>query len=176
MTRLARTLTKITGVLALSIVGSLVGSSCSTSPHPATVVEIATQLTSQQRTLHTVGANAENVYGWNQLTGTAEVDGATVGIEMLANVNYLKGSGEFFGFVTLTFADGATVGVQMNSGRTTAATEPINASFTSPLTVINGTGRYAGVTGTGGFSGQRKDALGGVVDSRFNLALRMPGK
>ena len=94
MTRLARTLTKITGVLALSIVGSLVGSSCSTSPHPATVVEIATQLTSQQRTLHKVGANDENVYGWNQLTGTAKVDGATV--EMLANVNYLKGSGEFF--------------------------------------------------------------------------------
>ena len=97
MTRLARTLTKITGVLVLSLVGSLVGSSCSTSPYPVTALDMTTQLTSQQRVLHKVGANTENLYGWNQLTGTAQFDGAAVEVEMLGNVQYLNGSGGFFG-------------------------------------------------------------------------------
>ena len=57
-----------------------------------------------------VAAETENLYGWNQLTGTAQVDGAAVEIEMLGNVDYRNGSGEFFGFITFTFSDGATNG------------------------------------------------------------------
>jgi len=71
----------------------------------------ARPLDSLSRTLTTVGATGAQVYGWNQLAGTDPASG--VSVAMLASVNYENGSGPFFGFVTFTFPDGSTLGVQM---------------------------------------------------------------
>ena len=80
--------------------------------------QLQADLESQSRTLHTVGADGSITYGWNQLVGTATVDGQPVGVELLGNVSYVKGSGPIFGFVTYTFADGSTLGVQMQGAAT----------------------------------------------------------
>ena len=75
------------------------------------------------------------------------IDGQPVGVELLGNVNYVKGSGPIFGFVTFTFADGSTLGVQFQ-GAATATANGDEASFAATLGVIGGTGTYASATGT----------------------------
>jgi hypothetical protein len=135
-----------------------------------TPLEVKADLDSRSRTLHTVGADGSVTYGWNQLVGTASVDGQPVGVEMLGNVNYVKGSGPIFGFVTYTFADGSTLGVQMQ-GAATASADGNETTFAATLGVLGGTGRYASATGTGIFTGSRQAALGTVVSSTFDLTI-----
>ena len=135
-----------------------------------TPLHVTVDLDSQSRTLHTVGADGSITYGWNQLVGTATVDGQPVGVELLGNVNYVKGSGPIFGFVTLTFADGSTLGMQFQGAATTTANGD-ETSFAATLGVIGGTGRYASATGTGIFTGSRKAALGTTVAATFDLTI-----
>ncbi len=122
------------------------------------------------RTLHTVGADNSVTYGWDQLVGTATVDGQAVGVELLGNVSYVKGSGPIFGFVTYTFADGSTLGVQFQ-GAATATANGDETTFAATLGVLGGTGRYASATGTGIFNGSRKAALGTTVSATFDLTI-----
>jgi len=135
-----------------------------------TALELTADLDSQSRTLHTVGADGSVTYGWNQLVGTATVDGQPVGVELLGNVSYVKGSGPIFGFVTYTFADGSTLGVQMQ-GAATATSGGDQTAFAATLGVLGGTGRYASATGTGVFTGSRSAALGTTVKSTFDLTI-----
>jgi quercetin dioxygenase-like cupin family protein len=135
---------------------------------PGTPLLVNATLDSQARTLNTVGADGALVYGWNQLAGTDSANG--VGVAMLASVDYTKGSGPFFGFVTFTFADGSTLGVQMQ-GTAVGATDGSGTKFASTLGVIGGTGRYVAATGTGTFTGSRTAALGTAVSATFDLTL-----
>jgi hypothetical protein len=135
-----------------------------------TAMEVTAALESQSRNLHTVGADGSVTYGWNQLVGTATVDGQPVGVEMLGNVNYVKGSGPLFGFVTFSFAGGSTLGVQFE-GVATSTANGDETSFATTLGVIGGTGRYASATGTGIFTGSRTAALGTTVAATFDLTI-----
>jgi quercetin dioxygenase-like cupin family protein len=137
---------------------------------PGTALELQADLESQSRTLHTVGADGSVTYGWNQLVGTATVDGQPVGVEMLGNVSYVQGSGPLFGFITYTFADGSTLGVQMQ-GAAIATANGDDTSFAATLGVLGGTGRYATATGTGIFTGSRQAALGTTVAATFDLTI-----
>ena len=135
-----------------------------------TPLTVEAELESQSRNLHTVGADGSVTYGWNQLVGTATVDGQAVGVELLGNVSYVKGSGPIFGFVTYTFADGSTLGVQFQ-GAATATANGDETSFAATLGVLGGTGRYATATGGGVFTGSRKAALGTTVSATFDLTI-----
>jgi quercetin dioxygenase-like cupin family protein len=135
-----------------------------------TPLHLAVSLDSQARTLYTAGAGGSIVYGWNRLTGTSAVGGQPTGVEMLGNVTYTKGSGPFFGFVTFTFSDGSTLGVQMQ-GSTIASADTTSAAFAATLGVVGGTGRYEAATGTGTFVGSRTAALGTTVASTFDLVV-----
>jgi hypothetical protein len=161
------------GCAALLLLTSLV-TACSKSEADTAPLEVDVQLTSQERVLHQAGASNEVVYGWNRLTGKTEIEGSETDVEMLGNVDYLQGNGDFFGFVTLTFADGSTLGLRMENGHARAATDTTDATFSSDLKVVGGTGKYSEVSGSGKFSGARKDALGGAVDSVFELQLKVP--
>ncbi len=143
-----------------------VGATPTTTP-----MHLETTLTSDSRVLHQVGAGDAATYGWNRLLGTATLDGQPVGVEMLANVNYLNGSGPFFGFITFTFADGSTLGVSMQGQATVAGAGSTDTSFASTLGVIGGTGTYVNDTGYGTFTGARTAALGGQVSATFDLQL-----
>ena len=116
-------------------------------------IDIEVVLTSQDSILYQAGSEKQSVYGWNRLTGTAEVGGEEAQVELLGSVDYLEGSGEFFGFVTVSFADGSSFGVRITDGRTEAATDTSNATFQSGLEIIDGSGRYAGASGDGEFEG-----------------------
>jgi len=135
-----------------------------------TPLQVTADLESQSRTLHTVGADGSVTYGWNQLVGTATVDGQAVGVELLGNVNYVKGRGPIFGFVTFTFADGSTLGVQFQGAATFPSISDVT-NFAATLGVIGGTGRYASATGTGTFTGSRDATLGTTVTATFDLAI-----
>ncbi len=134
-----------------------------------TQLQVTVNLESQDRVLRTGGATANAVYGWNRLTGTASGSGQPVGVELLGSVAYRDGSGPFSGFVTLTFADGATLGLQIQ-GTTTAGPNG-SAAFAATLGVITGTGRYAAATGSGTFVGSRTAVIGAPVASTFDVRI-----
>jgi quercetin dioxygenase-like cupin family protein len=145
--------------------------STATGDQPGTTpLHLAVALTSQSRVLYEVGPAGRSTYGWNQLGGSTELDGAPVTVEMLGNVNYTMGSGPLFGFVTFTFADGSSIGVSMQ-GRSAASGDTADATFAATLGVIGGTGAYVDVSGFGTFSGNRTATLGGQVDAVFDLQL-----
>ena len=127
-------------------------------------------LASQQQVLQRVGEGEASVYGWNRLTGETEIDGERVSVEMLGNVSYTRGNGPFFGFVTLTFPDGARLGLRME-GATTALPDTADAEFHGSLKVLGGTGAYTSATGTGRLDGTRQARLGGLVRMDFNVRL-----
>jgi hypothetical protein len=123
-------------------------------------------LTSRQRILRQVGPNGEMNYGWNQLVGPSTVDGQAVDVEMLGNVDYEQGTGPFFGFVSLVWPNGDVLAFRMDGEATqpAAAEGSSDSTFAAELTVIGGSGTYAGVTGgRGTFTGSRSAELGGQV-------------
>ena len=128
-------------------------------------------ITSVETTLARVGPGDRVVYGWNRLTGKTVVDGERVAIDMLGNVAYRHGDGPFFGFITLTFADGSTLGLRMD-GEADAIADTSRAEFRAKLTVLGGTGRFLRATGSGRWEGHRDAQLGGAVDMNVRLRLR----
>ena len=159
----------LVAVCALSVAAV----ACSDDDTSSSTLEVSVQLTSQDSTLHLVGPDDQTVYGWNLLTGKSQVNGESADVELLGNVDYLNGSGDFFGFVTITFADGSSLGLRMTDGHAEAATDTTNATFTSGLNLLGGTGRYLEATGIGSFDGSRSEALGGAVEAVFSLKLSL---
>lgn len=108
--------------------------------------------------------------GWNQLTGTTTVNGSSATVELLADVNYRNGSGEFGGFITVTLADASAITLKMN-GQATFNSTTGTTTFYSPLTVVGGSGQYASSSGQGVFTGRRTTDLGGAVHVDLELEL-----
>ena len=65
----------------------------------------------------------------------------------------------------------ATVRLRRGDGLVEPQPDSTDASFAATLGVIGGTGSYLHVTGSGVFNGTRRAALGGQVDSTFDLDL-----
>lgn len=158
--------------LLVALVATLGLVACDDADARMTTVVIDVDLTSADRNLQKVGPNEQSVYGWNHLVGTGTADGEPVEVEMLGEVDYTNGGGDFAGFITFTFADGSKVGVAMVDGKATAKSDTSNARFSALLRVIGGTGNEVSTTGRGTFTGERMDTLGGVVQSHFVLRLR----
>jgi quercetin dioxygenase-like cupin family protein len=134
-----------------------------------TQLEISADLQSQSKLTRTVGAANDKTYGWNDLVGTATVDGQNVGVDLQGTVDYTSGSGPFGEFVTFTFADGSVLATRMQ-GAATAATGGAT-QFEATMSVVGGTGKYASTTGTGVFTGSRTGELGAPVQATFHLTL-----
>ncbi len=153
---------------------TLLALACSDDDSSVELIEVSVQLTSQDSTLYQVGPANQTVYGWNRLTGTAQVGGESADVELLGSVDYFDGSGDFFGFVTITFADGSRLGLRLTEGNAQAATDTTNATFASGLDVLGGTGKYLDATGDGSFDGSRVEALGSAVEAVFEISLNLP--
>ena len=136
---------------------------------PGTQLDVSADLQSQTKLTRTVGASNEKTYGWNDLVGTATVAGQPVVVDLQGTVDYVKGSGPFGEFVTLTFADGSVLATRMQ-GTATAATDG-STTFAATMSVIGGTGTYANATGSGVFTGSRTGELGAPVQVKFALTL-----
>jgi hypothetical protein len=145
---------------------TVAGETTSTAPVVGRELAWDVSLTSQQRILRQVGPAGEMNYGWNQLVGPSTVDGQAVDVEMLGNVDYEQGTGPFFGFVSLVWPNGDVLAFRMDGQATqpAAAQGSSDSAFAAELTVIGGSGTYAGVSGgRGTFTGSRSAELGGQV-------------
>ena len=166
----------VIAALGLSACGSSSTSASSTTSTttttggPVMTLQLKAPLSSASKNLHSVGTATQ--YGWNQLVGTSTNYGESIGVEILGNVAYTNGAGPFFGFVTYTWPDGSTIGVRM-SGRAVPGAHG-TTSFSAPLNVLGGTGRYGAVKGTGLFTGSRSGVVGSPVESTFTLHITNP--
>ena len=128
-------------------------------------------ITSIERVIYQVGPQTEYTYGWNRFTGKTSVAGLPAEVEMLGNVDYKSGDGPFFGFITLTIADGSQLAMRMD-GKATLNETTNDTRFESPLEIIGGTGRWAKATGKGEFTGNRRGALGSDVELSVGVTIK----
>ena len=160
-----------TTTLVVALLAAPLASSAGAATITKRVIKVEASIASQQKITHTVSPNGRRVYGFNLLVGRDERGSNPIDVEMLANVNYLKGNGPFFGFITFTAKDGSTIGVQMN-GKARALTNGTVTNFSAPLKVIGGTGKWLQAAGKGTFTGSRSAALGTEVKSKFVIRLK----
>jgi hypothetical protein len=121
-------------------------------------IEVTVTLTSKQTALTQVGKGGGITYGWNQLTGSTDTPSGKTEVELLGNVDYLNGSGRFFGFVmegrAVKQADGST-------------------KLKAALKVIDGNAAFTGAKGAGSFTGTRTAALGSPIEITIKAKLRL---
>jgi hypothetical protein len=79
-------------------------------------------------------------------------DGSIAVVNVLASTDYVKGSGTFVSYSTVTFRDGSALFTKSNATGTTDGTK---ASLKGTMTILGGKGRYEGAKGDGSFTGER---------------------
>ncbi|MGV1080585.1 MAG: hypothetical protein ACOYD1_12170, partial [Candidatus Nanopelagicales bacterium] len=120
--------------------------STSASPSPSasgTEVDFSSTLTSVYSSTDTVGADKNQVYGTNVLTGVATINNRSVRVRMLGTVDYTDGSGPLGGFLQLTWSDGTTMGMRQE-GTAAFDADTKKTKFDATLEVINGSGKAGG--------------------------------
>jgi hypothetical protein len=163
------TRTVVACLLAAGVLWFTGGPGSAGSDEP-TRISFDVTLTSQQRILEEVGRGGDTTYGWNELTGTAATSSGDVQVQMLGNVEYLEGSGEFFGFLTVRFASLSTLGLRMDGEATQR--DDGSTGLKAKLRVIGGNAAMTGVTGKGRITGERREELGGAIEITVTLRLR----
>jgi hypothetical protein len=134
-------------------------------------IDVTVTLTSKQTVLTQVGKAGAITYGWNQLTGSADTPSGRTEVELLGNVDYLNGSGRFFGFLTLKFASLSTVGFLIEGRAAKQATGITNLK--AGLKVIDGNAAFTGSKGAGTFTGTRAAALGSPIQITIKAKVRL---
>jgi hypothetical protein len=92
-------------------------------------------------------------------------DGRVAAKDFIHTEDYKQGIGPFFGYSTYTFEDGSSI-IARYEGENKGPDAPFHGDYT----VISGTGKYAGATGTGSFDGvptKWKDA--NLLDGKFKI-------
>lgn len=139
-------------------------------------VDSNTQTLTFSTTLRSVGSNIRTLpgdvtYGSNHLRGRTTWNNRHANIDFLAIVEYVDGTGPFYGVVTVTRADGSSIVFSANGRSISVGVGTTDARFTGEATVLGGSGAFAGATGTGTLIGSRKAALGGQVRMTFRLTV-----
>lgn len=136
--------------------------------------KVTLTMPSVAKTLYEVGPKGERTYGQNVLEGTATVAGKPATVQILGNVEYLGGSGPFYGFLTVKWADGASLGFSMQ-GQATKADDG-TTSLGADLRFIGGSGRLADATAAAKFSGSRTAEVGSPITVTLTLDVVEPAK
>ena len=110
-------------------------------------------------------------YGRNHLRGTTRWGSRHARLDLMAVIEYVNGTGPFYGVVTVTRADGTTLAFNANSMALSAGPGTTDTTFAGNLTVLGGTGAFARATGSGTMTGYRKTELGGQVTLTFRLTV-----
>lgn len=145
------------------------GTTAPTRPEVTPNVEGHITMTSAESKLLKVGPGEEHTYGWNKLVGPTTTRVGDFDVEMLGNVDYLRGNGSFFGFLTYTAPSGDSFGMRMRGQAT--VNDDGSSTLHAELEVIGGTGAYVNVTGAGSFDGSRTAVVGAPIEIDVKLAL-----
>jgi hypothetical protein len=134
-------------------------------------IAVTVTLASKQTVLTQVGRGGAITYGWNQLVGSADTPSGKTDVEFLGNVDYLNGSGRFFGFVTMKFASLSTLAflVEGKAKKQADGTTKLNAG----LKVIDGNAAFTGARGGGSLAGTRAAALGSPITITIKANVRL---
>jgi hypothetical protein len=100
-------------------------------------------------------------------------DGTSAVVKVYFIYDYVKGNGDFIEYYYITFTDGSTLTIRAQ-GRSFGSTDESMPLFNAQVKITGGTGTYANVSGSGSFSGNRKNALenGAIVKLSFNISLK----
>jgi hypothetical protein len=88
-------------------------------------------------------------------------DGSTAAAYLVAQTDYVKGSGTNATYHNLTFDDGSVLWYKANG---TAAADGARTILRGTITVLGGKGRFAGAKGDGGYNGARLAPLASGAD------------
>jgi hypothetical protein len=168
MTRRIRASVALTLVVAVALVLGPMEAGAQQSDVRTTKFHVS--LASLDTTLFQVGRGGDITFGWNHLIGTATSDSGDIGVDLLGNVQYTKGVGPMFGFVTLHFASLSDVGFRWE-GKATKGSGGATG-FSAKMKVIGGSAALTGVKGVGSFRGSRSGELGSRVELDFTIRLR----
>jgi len=166
---LRSTFRRPTRTLAVLVVlaASVLSLACSSTP--PTQVRGESSLTSSESELGKVGVDDAKTYGWNHLVGSTSTELGAFEVDMLGNVDYVNGTGPFFGFVTLVAPDGDRIAMRMDGDA--KVRDDGTTALSSRLTVIDGSGDYVGVTGHGSFVWTRIAQVGAPIEIEFTVRL-----
>ena len=85
-------------------------------------------------------------------------------------LDYIKGNGTSQGYIRLTFEDGSTIDTKFQN-TTRADPSGKGMRFEGTSTILQGTGRWAGIQGTGSHTGRRLVPLAGGTPIFVDLTL-----
>jgi hypothetical protein len=146
----------ILAALALAGLGTL----CPAQADEMIETRIVMHVTSLQT--QDVGDVEGHVVGLIRSSGIASFqDGSTATAFLVAQTDYVKGSGTVSNYSNLTFDDGSVLWYKAAG---TAMAEGARTIFRGTITVIGGKGRFAGAKGDGGYTGARTAPLAAGAD------------
>lgn len=159
--------------LMLTLTGALVaGAPAALAADPVMPLEVSfqTQADAAQNHVHVVGAEADHSYGTIRLTGSFDIGGTAIPVEVVGTSLYQDGTGPFTGAMTLTYPNGDELGLRFD-----AVVQPSGegTAVAGSLQVIGGTGVLADVTGSARMTGGRVGPLGSPVE--YDLVFDLTG-
>jgi len=120
----------------------------------------------------TANEEAGRQVGAMDISGIGDVGGETADVRVLVLFDYTRGTGPWQIYMTLAFADGSVL-TAYGTGFTKADKNAENSRFEGQLLVVDGTGRYAGATGSGAMRGQRAEVVGDDVQIDYEVTLNV---
>lgn len=117
-----------------------------------------------------VGDVPGHVVGVGESRGMAFFDNGDVATAVdQFTFDYVNGSGPYVAYLLLTFEDSSTFVVRF-VGTTTADPNGKISSFSGMFSFIQGTGRFAGIQGSGSHTGKRFAPLGPGAELYFDFS------
>lgn len=162
-----------TGLIAAIFAILSIGLVAPTTAAPAGVkISFAALFVSESTTLNTLPGG--HTYGWNKLNSPTKIDGKAGNAQFLGSVNYLNGSGQFGGLITVTLENGSILAMEVDGNALSLAKKARTGDtrFSGSVQVISGTGDFKNAIGIGTMTGTRAAALGSPVAIKINLTLK----
>lgn len=103
-------------------------------------------------------------------TGTAEINTETAKLKSTFNTDYVKGTGDFLVYYTLTAEDNSML-VLKGTGKTTNNNGIYN--FNGKVIVESGTGKFETYTGSGTLTGSRKSNIERGSEAEIEILIKL---
>jgi hypothetical protein len=97
-------------------------------------------------------------------------DGSVAADNVVAGTDYIKGSGPFLAYGTLTLNDGSALWYKTNA---MAAVQGTKTNLSGTITIVGGKGRFEGAKGDGSMAGARLQTLAAGAEIYVDVTLNI---